>query len=327
MATKPVIVTTWRFGVAASALGYELLASGARAVDAIEAAANVIELNPEVNSVGYGGLPNAEGVVELDAAIMDGPTHSAGAVGAVTGIRTPISLARRVMEQSPHTMLVGENAVRYARAHGFIEEELLTDAACERWLEWQKNRTAADVAHFDLGPREGIDLRKLNRPLTPDDHDTIGLCALDAEGNLAAGCTTSGMAWKTPGRVGDSPVIGSGLYVDNVIGAAAGTGHGDEMMKACLSYRVVQEMERGLTPTEACVAAIRYLLKKRPPELHNHYGAARIAVRKDGLVGAAATRSGFQAPDRLWQWAVGTGQTELREGPYATETELLPSLV
>lgn len=322
MATPYVIVTTWRFGLAASIRGNEVLAGGGSAIDAIEAAGNLTELDPEVNSVGYGGLPNADGIVELDAAIMDGPTHAAGSVAGLTGIKTPISVARKVMLYTPHTMLVGDNAKRFALQHGFADEMLLTDVSNQRWLEWRANQSAADVAHFDTGPRVGL------TELTPDNHDTIGLVALDSHGNLAAGCTTSGMAWKVPGRVGDSPIIGSGLYVDNEIGAAAGTGHGDEMMKAVVSFRTVEAMGRGLTPTEACVDALRYLMRKRPPESLNNYGAALIAVRKDGVIGAASTRSGFAGPDRLWQWAAAGQQIPaiLHEGPYCTPTSLISSL-
>jgi N4-(beta-N-acetylglucosaminyl)-L-asparaginase len=319
MSVQPVIITTWRFGVAASRAGWLRLAAGAPAIDAIEAAANVTEEDPEVNSVGYGGLPNAAGVVELDAAIMDGPTHAAGSVAGLTGIRRPISVARRVMEITPHVMLVGDNAQRFALNQGFALSELLTPQSRERWEKWRaEQRGAPEVAHFDKPA-----------PHTPDDHDTIGLCALDSYGNLAAGCTTSGMAWKTPGRVGDSPIIGSGLYVDNEVGAAAATGHGDEMMKACLSYRVVMSMAQGRSPEEACEEALRYLLRKRPAEQHRHYGAALIALRKDGVVGAAATTSGFAAPDRLWQWAVANGEMpegHLYEGPYVTPTAVFARL-
>jgi isoaspartyl peptidase/L-asparaginase-like protein (Ntn-hydrolase superfamily) len=318
MSIAPVIVTTWRFGVAASRAGWGRLAAHSKAIDAIEAAANVTEEDREVNSVGYGGLPNAEGIVELDAAIMDGATHAAGAVAGLTDIRRPISVARRVMEITPHVMLVGDNARKFALQHGFQAGQMLTDSSRERWERWRAEQSKPDVAHFDR-PTES----------TADNHDTIGLCALDASGDLAAGCTTSGMAWKVPGRVGDSPIIGSGLYVDNEVGAAAATGHGDEIMKACLSYRVVMSLAQGRTPQEACEEALRYLLRKRPPESHGNYGAALIALRKDGLFGAAATASGFRPPDRLWQWAVANidhPEGCLYEGSYVTLDHVMPHL-
>src|SRR5581483_6076590 len=314
MAAEPVFMATWTFGIQACRVGWERLQAGASALDAVEAGANVVEEDPAVVSVGYGGLPNAEGVVELDAALMDGPTHAAGSVRGITNIRRPISVARRVMEKTPHVLLVGQNARRFAIQEGFPEDDLLTDAIRERWLRWKLEQTAPDVAHFDT-------------------HDTIGLCALDTSGALAVGCTTSGLAWKRPGRVGDSPSIGSGLYVDNAVGAAAGTGEGDEMMKACLSYRAVLLMEQGRTAQEACEEALRYLLRKRPPEQHHHYGAALIALRRDGQIGAAATLSGFHAPGRLWHWAVvrtansdGTPDVHLHEGNYVTLDAAIPTL-
>ncbi len=333
MAVEPVFIATWRFGVQACQAGWEQLRAGKSALDAIEAGGNVTEDDPSVNSVGTGGLPNAEGEVELDAAIMDGPTHAAGSVGSLTRTNRPISVARRIMERTPHVMLVGSKARQFARAEGFPDADLLSDASRAQWEAWKKERSGPDVAHFDVVSPEDL-LPSDEALLTPDDHDTIGLCALDANGDLAVGCTTSGMAWKLPGRVGDSPIIGSGLYVDNAIGAAAGTGHGDEMMKACVSYRVVMLMERGLSPEEACIETLRYLLRKRPAETHGYYGAALIALRKDGAVGAAATLSGFRGPDRLWQWAVIRGPVDgsaepavvLREGVYVTSDKIISTL-
>jgi len=294
-----IIVATWQFGKEACDVGGDVLAQGGIPLDAVERGANAVELNPEVMSVGYGGLPNAEGVVELDAAIMDGPAHNAGCALALTGIRQPISVARSIMESCPHTLLAGDNARRFALEHGFTEEETLTDAAKRRWEEWRANRTASTVAHFEA-----------------DSHDTVGVIALDARGDLAVGCTTSGMAWKVPGRAGDSPIIGSGLYVDNEVGAAVSTGNGDEIMKVCLSYRVVTLMERGADPQTACEEAIRYLLRKLPNIVFD--GAACLAVAKDGRIGQAATQIGFSTPDRPWLYAVRrSGEaTELREGVY-----------
>ena len=337
MSVQPVIITTWRFGLQAAELGWKKLQGGSSALDAIEAAANITELDAEVNSVGYGGRPNAAGIVELDAAIMDGVTHSAGAIAGLTGIRTPISVARRIMECTPHVMLVGENGRQFAIQQGFPEQELLTADSMQKWREWQGLPVQAEVAHFDTGPQLTSRYGEPHGCINPDakaagyytseNHDTIGLCALDRAGNLAVGCTTSGMAWKLPGRVGDSPIIGSGLYVDNAVGGAAATGHGDEMMKACVTYRVVILMEQGRTPQEACEETLRYLLRKRPPETHAGYGAAVIALRKDGMVGAAGTQSGFAAPDRLWQWAVARDATVvLKQGPYVSMNATIPDL-
>lgn len=313
MVAEPVVVATWRFGVEACRTAWKVLESGGGALDAVERGANVTEEDPEVQSVGYGGLPNADGVVELDAAIMDGPSHAAGAVAGMSGVRKPISVARAVMERTPHCLLVGGNARRFALKAGFQDAELLTESSRSRWLAWRKEHGSPDVAHFDSASME-LGIADGGKCLS---HDTIGLCALDVHGHLAAGCTTSGLAWKIPGRVGDSPIIGSGLYVDNEVGAAAATGNGDEIMKVCLSYRVVMLMGSGLTPADACAEAVRYLLRKRPG--HQSHGAACIAVSRTGLTGAAATAEGFSAPNRLWQYAVGTRTgVELREGPYIT---------
>jgi isoaspartyl peptidase/L-asparaginase-like protein (Ntn-hydrolase superfamily) len=311
----PVFVATWKFGVEACEVGLSALLGGRSALDAVELGANAVEENPDVNSVGYGGLPNAEGVVELDAAIMHGRSHSAGAVAGITGIRKPISVARRVMEQTTHVMLVGSNARRFALQQGFPDAELLTDAAHYRWEAWKLSRTAPDVAHFDDSQRERAWSEPDGSYEQLHDHDTVGVLALDSNGDLCAGCTTSGLAWKTPGRVGDSPIVGSGLYVDNRYGAAAATGNGDEMMKVCLSFRTVSLMEHGADPQTACKEAIRYLLKLRPG--HQSHGAAVIALGRDGRVGSAATREGFRSPDRLWQYAyTSEGRVVLEEGVY-----------
>ncbi len=296
MAGIPVIIATWKFGELACRAGWDVLEAGGSAVDAVELGANAVEEDTSVSSVGYGGLPNSDGVVELDAAIMDGPGHRAGAVAALTGTRKPISVARRVMERTPHVMLAGQNARRFALQQEFPDTELTTHESRERFRKWRTEGSAPDVAHFE-------------------NHDTVGVCALDAAGNLASACTTSGLAWKVPGRVGDTPNIGSGLYVDNEIGAAAATGNGDEIMKVCLSYRVVSLMEGGMNAQTACVQAIRYFLKKRPNDQSR--GAACIAVSSNGEIGSAATREGFSAPDRLWIYAfTRDGDVKVQEGSY-----------
>jgi len=300
---EPCVIATWRFGEPACRVALSVLESGGTALDAVEAGANVTEEDPDVRSVGYGGMPNADGVVELDAAIMDGRRHAAGAVCAIPGVRKPISVARLVMERTPHCMLAGGNARRFALAHDLPESDLLTAETRARYAEWRAEKLAPRVAHFQDGGAGH------------SSHDTIGICALDASGALAAGCTTSGLAWKTPGRVGDSPIIGSGLYVDNEVGAAAATGNGDEIMKVCLSYRVVLEMERGSDPRSACERAIAYLLRKRPGS--QSHGAACIALRSDGAWGAAATREGFEPGKRPWVYAYGAGSAvHLHEGTY-----------
>ncbi len=303
----PKVIATWPFGVSASAGGLRRMQEGGTALDAVECAGNIVEIDPDVTSVGFGGMPNAQGVVELDAAIMDGPSHSVGAVCAMVDIGRPISVARAVMERSPHVMLAGNGAREFAIANGFPPQSQLNDHARARWQEWLLSASSTPtVAHFPV------------ESAVAENHDTIGICAIDADSNLAAGCTTSGMAWKLAGRVGDSPIVGAGLFVDNEYGAAAATGHGDEMMTTCLSYRVVMNMSHGMAPTDACIEAIRYLLSRRST-VNNPYGAAIVALRKDGAAGSAATRSGFEPPSKVWSWAMADHEAPegvICNGPY-----------
>jgi isoaspartyl peptidase/L-asparaginase-like protein (Ntn-hydrolase superfamily) len=218
-------------------------------------------------------------------------------VVALQGIATPIAVARRVMEKTPHVILAGENAQRFALGEGFPRVDLLTPESRRRWEDWKRSGGGVELPHFEEG------------------HDTVGVCALDRAGNLAAGCTTSGLAWKRPGRVGDSPIVGAGLYVDGQVGAATATGDGDEIVRVALSARVVWEMAAGLDPQAACESAIRYLLGKLPR--HESGGCAVIALARDGRVGSAATRSGFAPPERAWVYAVGDGgSAALRPGVY-----------
>ena len=217
--SKGVAIATWKFGQAAVAASGDVLTRGGTAMDAVEAGIHTAELDPTEQSVGYGGTPNEDGVVQVDAAVMDGVTMDVGAVAGLEGVRAPISVARRVMTDSRHVFLVGDGAARFARKHGFAVEETLTDAAREKWEAWR-----------DSPDRE------------TDGHDTIGLLSMDATGAIAAGCSTSGVGFKEVGRVGDSPLVGSGLYADNEAGAAAATGLGEEILKFCMSFQVVEFM-------------------------------------------------------------------------------------
>ncbi len=266
--SKGVAIATWEFGRAAVAASGEALTDGGTAMDAVEAGIRTAELDPTEQSVGYGGLPNEDGVVQVDAAVMDGTAMDVGAVAALEGVRAPISVARRVMTDSRHVFLVGEGAARFARKHGFAVEETLTDAAREKWVAW-------------------LDCPD---PKT-EGHDTIGLLSMDGTGAIAAGCSTSGVGYKEVGRVGDSPLVGSGLYADNEAGAAAATGLGEEILKFCMSFQVVEFMRAGLPPTEACRAAVARVLSRRP-EIAEHQ-AAVIALDPQGEAGGYATRPGF----------------------------------
>jgi len=265
---RPLVLSTWDFGERANAQALRVLAAGGSPLDAVEAAARVPESDPDVQSVGYGGLPNADGVVELDAAIMDGDTLQAGSVAGLRGIKHPVSVARKVMEDTAHVMLVGRGAERFAHREGFRKEKLLTRAARETWRR---------------GPQ----------PPDPGRHDTIGICLLAADGAMAAACTTSGLGWKLPGRVGDSPLIGHGMYCDSRAGAAAATGVGEEVIKVCGSYQVVEYMRQGVEPDDA----VRRVLARVVARDAANAGklVAFIALRADGAVGFGSLLDGFVA--------------------------------
>ena len=266
--SKGVAIATWKFGQAAVAASGVALAAAGSAMDAVEAGIRTAELDPLVRSVGYGGRPNEDGVLQVDAAVMDGASMDVGSVAALEGVRAPISVARRVMTDSRHVFLVGDGAGQFARKGGFAVEDTLTDEAHAKWEEWR-----------DSPDRE------------TEGHDTIGLLSMDAAGDLAAGCSTSGVGYKEPGRVGDAPLIGSGLYADNEGGAAAATGLGEEILKFCMSFQVVEFMRAGLPPTEACRAPVSRVLARRP-EIAKHQ-AAVIALDPSGRTGGYATRNGF----------------------------------
>lgn len=275
----PVAIATWRFGKEAVETAGELMLNGHSVLDAVEKGINVVELDPAESSVGYGGKPNADGVVETDAAIMDGTTHDLGAVAGLRHTKRAISVARRVMECTPHTMLVGDGALQFARQQGFEHQHMLTDASRRQWYEWLEKRKVEES------------------------HDTIGLAAIDTHGNLAVGCSTSGYAYKLPGRVGDSPLVGSGLYVDNSVGAASATGLGEEIMKFCASFLVVERMAQGDTPTQACEYVVRRMMEKRPQSKEVQTGL--IALNRVGETGGACMRKGFKYA--VWR----DGQAEL----------------
>ncbi len=267
----------------------ELMKQEADPLDAVIAGVNIVESDPNDMSVGYGGIPNEEGVVELDASVMHGPTHNAGAVASLRNIKNPSKVAKLVMERTDHALLVGEGALKFARAHGFKEENLLTDKARERWLRWKE--TLSDRDNWFPPKSEGLD------PEIKDIvayYGTINCCALDADGNLAGVTTTSGLAYKIPGRVGDSPIIGAGLYVDNDVGAAGSTGRGEANILTCGSNMVVEFMRDGFSPEEACLRALKRIAEKSKwqPYLLDEEGRPRFglsfyAINKKGEYGSA----------------------------------------
>jgi isoaspartyl peptidase/L-asparaginase-like protein (Ntn-hydrolase superfamily) len=271
-----VVVATWPFGETAARTAASLLQQGKPALDAAVAGAQAVEDDPKVHSVGYGGLPNAVGTVQLDACVMDGQTLACGAVAGVENVRHPTALARRVMEKTPHVLLVGEGARLFALQQGFPLQNLTTP---ESLAEWEKGRPK----QFSVAPA------------SPENHDTVAVLALDQKGSLGGVCSTSGMAHKLPGRVGDSPLIGHGLYVDNTAGAAGATGVGEEVIRIGGSLLIVEAMRAGKSPQEACEAAVRTLNRVAIRRGVHPSQVAFLALDPRGRVGAAATvRSDFR---------------------------------
>lgn len=273
--SKPIVLSTWRFGIQANEAAWNVLKNNGRALDAVEAGVKIPEGDPEERSVGYGGRPDRDGRVTLDACIMD-ELSNIGSVGCLEFIKHPISVARAVMEKTPHVMLVGEGALSFALTQGFKKENLLTKESEKEWKEWLKTSQYKPIANIE-------------------NHDTIGMIALDANGNLSGACTTSGMAFKMHGRLGDSPIIGAGLYVDNEIGAATATGHGEEVIRISGSHLVVELMRQGRSPQKACeeaVARIVKLMNNRKKNLKD-IQVGFIALNKEGEYGSYCIQGGF----------------------------------
>lgn len=273
MRQLPCFVSTWPFGKPGNDVALKTIQSGKSVLDAIEQGIRVVESDVSNTSVGIGGTPNANGVVSLDACIMNGPGHQAGSVGGVEDILHVISLARAVMEKSKHVMLVGQGAQDFALANGFEKTDLLSADRKQAWEKWKAEQKAA--------------------PVGPENHDTITIIGVGKDGTVAGGCSTSGLGYKLPGRVGDSPILGSGMYVDNAVGAAGATGTGENVMRFCASFMIVEAMRHGMSPQEACVATIRRIDKMDPldiTELHINF----IAIDKKGNVGAAGTDKEFK---------------------------------
>jgi isoaspartyl peptidase/L-asparaginase-like protein (Ntn-hydrolase superfamily) len=266
----PIVISTWDHGLAANDAAWKKMETGGTVLDAVEAGVRVSEADPGVSSVGFGGLPDSSGEVTLDACIMN-PAGDAGAVACLKHILHPISVARLVMEETPHVMLVGQGALDFALEKGFRKTNLLTPEAKKAWKQWKIQQKSALL--LEAG------------------HDTIGMVALDAGGDLAGACTTSGLAYKLPGRVGDSPIIGAGLYVDNEVGGAAATGVGELVMKTLGSFLVVELMRGGLSPEEACRTALQRIEHKIPLEPDTQVGF--IAVNKAGEAAGYGLRTNF----------------------------------
>ncbi len=268
-AAAPLIVSTWPFGKPANEKALATLQAKGSGLDAIESGIRVTESDPSNASVGLAGIPNAAGVVQLDSCIMSGPGHRAGSVGAISGFRHPISIARAVMEKTKHVMLVGEGAAEFAAKNGFETGPKVSEGQRVAWEKWKEEQRR-----------------------TEKNHDTIAMILLNESGDLFGGCSTSGWGYKLPGRLGDSPIIGGGLYVDNEIGAAGATGLGENVMRYCGTFLVVEFMRQGLHPQDACLETIRRIARLDPKgfDLSINF----IAIDRRGRFGGAGTGSGFE---------------------------------
>jgi len=268
---KPVIISTWNHGQAANQAAWQSLQKNGTALDAVEQGVRVTEADASNSSVGLGGSPDRDGFVTLDACIMD-HQGDCGSVAFLQDIVHPISVARKVMEETPHVMLVGEGAKQFALNQGFQSKNLLTESSNAAWEKWKKKA--------DYQPKVNI-----------ENHDTISMLAIDEAGNLAGACTTSGLAYKMHGRVGDSPIIGAALFVDNEVGAACATGVGEMVMRTVGSHLVVELMRQGHSPTKACQLAVERIIKKHKSIEGKQVGF--LALNKEGEHGGFAIYNGF----------------------------------
>jgi N4-(beta-N-acetylglucosaminyl)-L-asparaginase len=276
---KPIVLSTWRFGIEANQAAWAILSKNGKALDAVEAGVMVPEGDPKERSVGYGGRPDRDGRITLDACIMD-ELSNIGSVAGLEFIKHPISVARAVMEKTPHVMLVGDGALQFALQNGFKQENLLTPKSEQIWKEWLKTH--------NYNPMDTIkymrDQKEEKGKGCQGNHDTIGMIAMDAKGDFSGACTTSGMAFKLHGRVGDSPVIGAGLYVDNEVGAATSTGVGEEVIRICGSHTIVEAMRYGKSPLEACKIGVERMYNLRKDKISDMQ-IGFLAVNKKGEIG------------------------------------------
>ena len=284
------VVSTWDFGVAANQAAWTVLGKGGHALDAVETGVQVPESDLKNHSVGKAGYPDRDGHVTLDASIMDADGNC-GAVAALEHIEHPICVARLVMDRTPHVLLVGEGALQFALAQGFKKQELLTPESDKAWHEWLKTAHYQPSINSEVRDYGAAD-KSTGMPGGAGNHDTIGMLAIDAQGRLAGACTTSGMAWKMRGRVGDSPIIGAGLYVDGEVGAATSTGVGEEVIRNAGSFLVVELMRQGRSPQEACKEAVLRIIRRRPTQT-KELQVGFLAMNTHGDVGAWAIQHGF----------------------------------
>ena len=290
---KPCVISTWKHGIKANEKAYELLISGSDSLDAVEQGVRVAEDDPNVLSVGYGGLPDAEGRLTLDAAIMDWNARI-GSVICMEHIKNPVSVARLILEKTEHVCLAGEGAYNFAITNGFQPDILHTENSIKKYIEWKKGLFGRSQEFHTDEYKVKTNGMEIN---DDGNHDTIGMVAIDKEGHISASCTTSGTAWKQHGRVGDSPIIGAGLYVDGEVGGAVSTGRGEECVRACGSFLAVEMMAGGMSPQEACEYAVSRVIKLNLLSHKNRdhdYQVGFIAINTKGEYGAASVRAGFE---------------------------------
>jgi N4-(beta-N-acetylglucosaminyl)-L-asparaginase len=331
---RPVIISSAN-GVHALDKGMDILKKGGDTLDAVVAAVTVVEDDPNDDSVGYGGLPNEEGEVELDASVMHGPTHRAGSVASVRRIKNVARLAKTVMERTNHVMLVGDGARRFAVAEGFEEMNLLTEHSRKIWLAWKASssfnwRPGIDSPEwkekmsviFDDTPEDRALLAYAGQVIAHPRTGTIPCMAVNEKGDISATTTTSGLSWKIPGRVGDSPIIGAGCCVDNEVGAAGSTGKGEENIKISGGHTIIEMMRQGKSPTDACLEALRRIAKnynndkKKLTTFHIYF----YALNKDGVYGAASLwRNGYEKKRASYAVHDGTEARLLECTPYFDE--------
>jgi N4-(beta-N-acetylglucosaminyl)-L-asparaginase len=307
--SRPLVVSSAN-GLRATAKAMEMIRAGADTLDAVVAGVNIVEDDPKDMSVGYGGLPNEEGDVELDASVMHGPTKRAGAVASIRHIKNPSKVAKLVMERTDHLLLVGEGALRFALAHGFKKEELLTEESRAVWLKWKETISDKDAwgpglaapedpsqSFFYNGTMHRDELLALvDQIIAHPPTGTINCIAVNARGDISGTTTTSGLAFKIPGRVGDSPIIGAGLFVDNEVGAAGSTGRGEENIKISGAHTIVEMMRRGMSPTEACMEACK--------RVSNSYNGNLKKLRTFSINFYALNKAGEYGGAALWGYSV-----------------------
>jgi len=297
--SSPVCISSGN-GLRAVERAYARIVAGDDTALAVVNGVGIVEADPNDMSVGYGGLPNEDGVVQLDASVMHGPTHKAGSVGAIENIMHPAAVALKVLQTTDHVMIVGRGAYEFARVHGFKKEDLLTDKARQAWARWKQNRSKRDdwldsdeMDWTNDGQRVGMG-NSGDEPI-PFTYGTIHCGAVNAKGEVSACTTTSGLSYKIPGRVGDSPIIGAGMYVDNEIGSAGATGRGEAVIQSCGAFAVTQAMATGMEPTQACLHVLKKIVsnstKQRRLMRDNgrpSFNVIMYALRKDGVHGSAA---------------------------------------